>query len=186
MSWQSVSNKDEAQTPNIASARPKLQLKPRMSIGHLPASNKLDARVSSLIGGGQQISDNNSIFGITQATESTQADSMFSGSAVLLNSTGMGSAVEFGAIGADFRTSITKNIQRRGTVPTRPSREEARESELSSVDNRESGCTDEGQVNKIESVIPAKCYSAVEIEEFKDSDNGRLSKLSPSSGGRLR
>ena len=73
----------------------------------------------------------------------------------------------------------------------RVSQEDARESELSSpIDN-----TDEGQVNKIQSVLPsAKCYSDVKLEEFKDSDNVRLSKLSRqgfsdkdgSGSGRLR
>ena len=128
LSWQSVSNNDEATTPEPT--RPRVQLKPRMSIGALTA-NKPDSRFSNMIPAQQHISDQNSIFGISHNTESTAADSMFSGSLVGINSTGLGSNVELSAIGGGFRTSIVKNMNRRATLPVRASHEDARESDLS-------------------------------------------------------
>jgi len=133
------------------------------------------------------------IFGATSQTDSTVADSMYSSSLVGLGSVGKASFVDF-SMCYGFRTSIASKRPRRGTELL--IREEVRESE-GSINDRGSSL-EEGQVNKIDSVVPlkcktspVKCYSDVKVEEFKDSVEGELrpvrsnSNRSGSGSGRL-
>ena len=109
-------------------------------------------------------------------TDSTAAESMFSSSLVGLNCSGKGSIVDFGAACfKNYRTSIVKNAKRRLTVPVR---EQSRESQASSLNDRGSNLDEEGKINSIEtSFKQLKCFSAVEdvVDTFKDSEEARCS-----------
>lgn len=164
MSWEPVSAGIPQQT------RPKLQLqaKPKMSLPMMTATKE------NLFGTSLPARSDSTAFGAMSATDSTAASSMFSGSLVGLNcSGGKASIVDLSNwSGSGFRTSIVKkNLDRRATVPVR---EQSRESEISSLNDRGSALDEEGKVNHIETSLKHnKCYSDVKVatEAFKYSED---------------
>ena len=108
------------------------------------------------------LNDRPSLFGASEHTESTAADSMLSNS--LVGSLGKASFVDFN-ISIGRRTSIAKNMQiRRRTEVDEP---HLRPSDGSLNDR--SSTVEEGNVNEIQpSISTGKCYSDVKYEESKD------------------
>ncbi len=166
--------------------RPKLQLKPKMSLGAINMKdNSFNATMTQ--------NNEQNIFGMASQTDSTAADSIFSSSLIGGFSFGKASLVDL----VGHRTSIASKRQRRGTELL--IREEVRESE-GSFDRGSS--LEEGRVNQINSVVPPllqsqsspkKCFSDVKYEEFNSSVEGELSRpmrcdsnRSGSGSGRLQ
>ena len=154
MSWEPV------ESAPVKPTRPRLQIvKPKMSIGNL--TDKDNSLTQAFSAG---LANRSSLFGPSEHSESTAADSMFSGGSIV-GSLGKNSFVDF-SMSMGRRTSIAQNLQLRRR--TEVAQESALRSDESSLNER-SSTIEEGNVNVIQPSISAgKCHSDVKYEETKE------------------